>query len=324
MDKFDRIYALHKLLSAARHPVPRTRIETELECTRGTVGRTIDHMRDSLGAPINYDANANGWHYDRKAGDHPYELPGLWFNAHELQALALLSQLIGDLQPGLLEEQLRPFQKRIEQLLDNKQFGNGQLKQGIRLLGIGVRNGGDAFQKCAEGVLQRKQLLFEYHSRGKVEINQRTVSPQRLVHYRDNWYLDAHCHLRNELRNFAIDRIKNIQLLNTPAQQIDEQILSDHFADAYGIFAGKGDKIAVLIFNQYRARWVSEERWHPRQQGLFLADGRYELRIPYGKAQELIMDILKYGPDVEVVGPAELRQAVRERLTQALGIYREK
>ena len=321
MDKFDRIYALHTLLSSAYHPVPRGRIEAKLECTRSTVGRIVGYMRDFLGAPIEYDTKANGYYYDRKAGGHPYELPGLWFNAHELQALTTLSQLIGDLQPGLLEEQLRPLQKRIEQLLADKQFGNGQLTKGIRLLGIGVRNGGDSFQKCAEGVLQRKQLIFDYHSRGKDEINQRTVSPQRLVHYRDNWYLDAHCHLRDELRNFSIDRINNIQLLDTSAQQIDEQQLHEHFADAYGIFAGKGDNSAVLHFNAYRARWVSEERWHPKQQGRFLEDGRYELRIPYGKADELIMDILKYGPDVEVIEPQSLRDAIQKRLESALKNY---
>ncbi len=101
-------------------------------------------------------------------------------------------------------------------------------------------------------------------------------------------------------------------------------MLSQHFADAYGIFAGKSDKTAVLIFNAYRARWVAEEMWHPKQQGRFLEDGRYEVSIPYGKSQELIMDILKYGPDVEVIAPEELRQAVKERLIQALGIYREK
>lgn len=302
----------------------RTRIEAEFECKRAAVGRTISYMRDFLGAPIEYDSNRNGYYYDRKAGDHPYELPGLWFNAHELQALATLSQLIGDLQPGLLEEQLRPFHKRIEELLDSKQFGNGQLKMGVRLLGMGVRNGGESFQKVAEGVLQRKLLAFDYHSRGNNETKQRTVSPQRLVHYRDNWYLDAHCHLRNELRNFSIDRIKNIRLLDTTARQIDEQILHDHFADAYGIFAGKGDKTAVLLFNEYRARWVSEERWHPKQQGKFMTDGSYELRIPYGKPLEFTMDILKYGPDVEVVAPEPLRQAVREKLLQAAALYDKK
>lgn len=312
------------MLSAARYPVPRTRIEEALECKRGTIVRIISHMQISLNAPIEYDQKANGWYYDRKAGDHPYELPGLWFNAQELQALATLSQLIGDLQPGLLSEQLRPFQKRIEQLLASKQFGGGQVKQVIRLLGMGMRSGGDAFQRVAEGLLQHKQIEIVYHARESNQISQRIVSPQRIVRYRDNWYLDAHCHQRNALRNFAIDRIKQIKLLDIPAQQIDESQLNEHFADAYGIFAGKSDNTAVLRFTEYRARWVAEEIWHPKQQGRFLEDGRYELSIPYGKPHELIMDILKYGPDVEVIAPESLRQVVREKLIQAVGLYDKK
>ena len=43
--------------------------------------------------------------------------------------------------------------------------------------------------------------------------------------------------------------------------------------------------------------------------------------MPYNNPSELIMDILKYGPDVEVLGPAELREAVAERLRTALSVY---
>ncbi|MBI2227431.1 MAG: WYL domain-containing protein [Betaproteobacteria bacterium] len=57
-------------------------------------------------------------------------------------------------------------------------------------------------------------------------------------------------------------------------------------------------------------RWVADEWWQPRQVGQFLTDGSYELRIPYRDERELVMDILKYGPDVEVVGPESLRKQV--------------
>ncbi|MBI3771479.1 MAG: WYL domain-containing protein [Gammaproteobacteria bacterium] len=321
MDKFDRIYALHRILSTVRYPVPRTRIEEELECERVTVGRIINYMRSFLGAPIAFDAKNNGYYYDRKEGNHFYELPGLWFNAGELQALAILSQLIRDIQPGLLEDHLRPFQKRIEVLLANRQFGNGEFTQRIRVLGMGVRNGGNAFQKVAEGILQRKQLSFQYHARTSDEVTHRTVSPQRLIHYRDNWYLDAYCHLRNNLRSFSIDKITQINLIDQKTKEIDNEMLEEYFADAYGIFSGKADKVAVLHFTPNASRWVGEERWHPRQTGKFLESGDYELRIPYGKSQELIMDILKYGPDVEVIAPDELRLAVKERLAEAAGLY---
>ncbi len=43
---------------------------------------------------------------------------------------------------------------------------------------------------------------------------------------------------------------------------------------------------------------------------------------PYNHTTELVMDILKYGPDVEVVGPDSLRREVAERLRQTAELYR--
>lgn len=80
---------------------------------------------------------------------------------------------------------------------------------------------------------------------------------------------------------------------------------------------------AVLRFIAERARWVASEEWHPEQQGRFLPDGRYELSLPYGDPRELIMDILKYGPDVEVMAPDDLRAAVAECLRVACERYRD-
>ena len=70
-----------------------------------------------------------------------------------------------------------------------------------------------------------------------------------------------------------------------------------------------------------RARWVADEQWHPRQTGRFLEDGRYELRVPYSDPRELVMDILRHGPDVEVMAPPELSAAVAETLRAASGQY---
>ena len=67
---------------------------------------------------------------------------------------------------------------------------------------------------------------------------------------------------------------------------------------------------------------VADEQWHPRQEGQVLADGGYEPRVPYNQRQELMMDILKYGPDVEVIGPAALREQVAAALREAAKQYR--
>lgn len=66
---------------------------------------------------------------------------------------------------------------------------------------------------------------------------------------------------------------------------------------------------------------MADERWHPKQVGQYLTDGRYALRIPYRDDRELVMDILRYGPEVEVVEPMALRMAVADRLKIALAQY---
>ncbi len=63
---------------------------------------------------------------------------------------------------------------------------------------------------------------------------------------------------------------------------------------------------AKLRFAPSRARWVAQERWHPDQRGRAEADGSYVLEVPYTDSRELMMDILKYGSEVEVLGPASL------------------
>ena len=91
-------------------------------------------------------------------------------------------------------------------------------------------------------------------------------------------------------------------MLKEDALDMPEEQLDEHYASAYGIFGGKADKVAVLVFTAERARWVADERWHPQQEGRWLEDGRYELRIPYREARELVMDVLRHGAGVCVVG----------------------
>lgn len=322
MDRFDRIFELNRILQGARVPVSRRRLEEALECSRATVKRIIEDMRLYLNAPIVYDRDRGGYIYDQSEG-RMYELPGLWFNASELQALLTVQELLADVQPGLLDQHLRPLQKRIDELLEVQRAGSDGLASRVRILKMAARRGGEHFMTVAGALAQRRRLYIGYFNRSSDSRGERSVSPQRLTHYRDNWYLDAWCHLRQGLRTFALDAIELARTEDSAAVEIDSAELDRHLASSYGIFAGIPDRLAVLRFSPERARWVSKEQWHRDQEGRLLPDGSYELRVPYSSELELTMDVLKYGPDVEVLEPPELRAAVERRLREALGRYAE-
>jgi predicted DNA-binding transcriptional regulator YafY len=105
------------------------------------------------------------------------------------------------------------------------------------------------------------------------------------------------------------------------AKDINEAQLNEHYADAYGIFAGKATQKAVIRFSKNAAKWVADELWHSKQESKVLRSGELEMTIPYSDPRELIMDILKYGAEAEVISPKELRNEIKKRFLGALQNY---
>jgi predicted DNA-binding transcriptional regulator YafY len=320
MDRYERIIALHRILQAARYPVTVPRLQDELGCSRATVYRDLAFLRDALMAPVVGDGEA-GFRYDPQEGGR-FELPGLWLNSEELHALLAAQQLLSRSGGGVLSGALAPLQQRIEKLLDEHSTGKRWPVERVRVIPHRTRRMDEAaFRTVCSAVLERKQLAFEYRARSTGEKTKRTVSPQRITHYRDNWYLDAWDHEREALRSFSVDRIGGARMLDADARDIDEAMLNEHLSGSYGIFSGAPKGWATIVFNDRAARWVADEHWHSQQQGRFLPDGRYELKIPYSSSRELLMDVLHYGSDAEIVEPPALREQARSLLQLALANY---
>jgi len=121
MERLERIFILHRMLSGRRVPVPRQQIEQALECSRATVTRTIATMRDWLGAPIVYDAEQNGYRYDDRPEAANWELPGLWFTSSELQMLLLISEILNEVSGELLTQDMAPLKARLASMLHSRQ-----------------------------------------------------------------------------------------------------------------------------------------------------------------------------------------------------------
>lgn len=322
MNHFDRIYALHKILASRRMPVSRKLLEEKMECSRATVRRTIEVCRDYLGAPIKYDRKLNGYYYDRADGPN-YELPGLWFNPSEIYALLTTHSLLSKVQPGVLEPHVGPLIERLNNILDQQHKGR-EIARRIRILQAAPRTADlDTFRKAADALVSRKKIKLLYHGRERDETTERWISPQRMVYYRDNWYVDGWCHKSKGLRTFSLDRM-HIVYTGEKAKTVSEAQLNKHFADAYGIFAGKATHKAVIHFSKKAAKWVADEHWHTRQESNPLPDGALELIVPYSDPRELVMDILKYGPEAEVISPKELRDEIKGRLWASLQHYQPK
>jgi proteasome accessory factor C len=317
MDKLDRIHQLHRLLAARRTPISSAEMEKLLECSRATLMRDIEWLRSFMGAPIEYDHGANGFWYDLSQGE--FELPGLWLNAQELQSLLSMNQLLSGLQHGVLDNLIGPVRDRIEKILHTRQLAGASLASKVKFKPANMRILPEAtYALVIQALSQNNRLSMTYHARLSNKREERIISPQRLVHYRDNWYCDAWCHKRDALRSFSLDRMQSVTVLSDTIYVLDEDTLNTHYASSYGIFNGTASEIAVLRFSAYAAEWVADEVWHTQQSGHWLTDGRYELTIPYHESPELVGEIMRWMPEVEVVRPISLKSKLVEVLTQAL------
>lgn len=313
-----RLYRIKAMLLEYR-VVSRQRFLDELEISLATFKRDLAYLRDQMNAPIAYDAEAGGYRLDTESYGPRHELPGMWFNADEIHALLTVQQLLQELQPGLLTPHVQPLLDRLYPLLDSPESARSEVQKRIRILRINGRHvGTKSFGPVSTAVLRRRRLTIQHFHRGRNTLETRILSPQRLIYYRDNWYVDAWCHLREALRSFALDTIQDVELLDEPAFEVTDTELDAAFTAGYGIFAGAEVEWAVLRFSAERARWVSKELWHPQQQSNLEPDGHYVLRVPYSDDRELVMDILRHVPEVSVLGPATLRTRVKKLLEEGI------
>lgn len=295
----------------------------ELEVSPATLKRDLDYLKDQLGAPIEYDRYLNGYRFGQEYRGRKHELPGLWFSERELYSLLMAHQLLSDLDSeGVISRHLQPLLDRIHQMLGTGDSDAKALLKRVKIISPAKRPvPTQFFEMVGEALLKRRRLHMRYLTRGRGEVSERDVSPQRLVHYRNTWYLDAWCHTRERLLRFALDAIEHATALETKAKEVSLKQVEVEMDGGYGIYAGSTQQWATLVFEPQAAQWVSKEEWHPKQRSEWLSDGTYQLTVPYTEETEILMDVLRHGDQVRVMAPDSLVDATRARLVSAASRY---
>lgn len=320
MARFEKLQEIFGIFCRTREPLPLAVLCDETGASPATVKRLISFLRDQRGVDIRYDREQGGYRLERSPDD-PNAAVLLGLSGREISALLEVEALLEQIPPGFVRDETQSVRSRLGKVR-RQAFGKGDLTERIQLRMSQLRNtSADAFATVLSALRARKRLQFVYRSRTRNEEKSRSASPLRLTFYRSNWYLAAWCHEREEMRVFSVDRITAPRCMTETVYDPPPDLIAAELDSGYGIFTGKADKIAVLRFNELAARWVADEEWHPGVKSEPQKSGGVILRIPYKHEPELVMDILRHGPNVEVLGPASLRQTVGEALAAAADKY---
>jgi proteasome accessory factor C len=321
MDRLRKVIELTKCFMEKSERSPEY-LMRRIECSRFTIYRTVKMAQVEFSMPLVYDTKQKVWRLEESKGQAKF--PYIWFSPKEVLVLLALLETFREFPFGIVDAETGPFKSRLEQVLSSEKGEMGELLKKIRIIPIAFRKiNHDGLATVCEALALNRKMEIRYKDRQKEELSDRIISPIQIVRYRDNWYLDAWCHKRNSLRTFSVDRIESAAMLEEKAVRISKKELEEHFAESYGIFSGRPKARAVLKFGPAIAKWVSCENWHPKQEASYEKNGSYILKIPYSDERELLLDIMKYGDEVEVLEPESLRGAVRKKLQKALGHYKK-
>lgn len=317
---YERYHWFHGRIKNGFYPNASS-LAKEFEISEKQAQRDIEFMRDRLGAPLKYNAGKRGYEYEGSS----YELPPVWFSGDELMMFCLASRLATTIPDSKSKRILRNFLEKFLSLRTIEgRFSIGEIEGLVSVKNIEYYRVKDGiFRAVMEGLLKKRVLKILYHSPHKNERTERVIMPLHLMCYMGSWHLIAYCSLRKEIRDFALSRIKEV-IPSDERIAIPEGLPSpkEYMRKNFGVMAGKESKRIVLKFLPSISPWVSEQVWHEKQEATFDEDGSLHLEFPVSGYEEIVREILKYGSDVEVLFPDELRSKVKDEIKKMQMLYR--
>ncbi len=313
---FERFYWFHGKIKAGRYPNSR-HLSCKFEISERTAHRVIEFLRDRLQAPLEFVRARNGYHYT----DDAWEIPSHWINETNILALSLAVRLASTIPDPALKDDLCRMIDHVTMLPDRACLDQVARKVSVKNIEY-ARVNTDTFRQAVEALFTDRPLRITYHSPHNGNTSARTIQPLHLMHYMGSWHLIAWCGLREELRNFALARIREItpghERLPVPADLPD---IKEYTRRNFGIMQGTEAKKVVLQFSPQIAPWIMEQSWHPEQRTATTPEGALRLEFPAADFRELTGVILGYGGNVKVIEPIDLQKLVQEEIEKMGKIY---
>jgi len=316
-NKTERLIEIVKTLKVRRTPISIKKLSEDFGVNERTIRRNINELRDEYFAPIR--KKEQGIYLDES--NEKFELPGIWLTSSELIGMATITKTLHEMGMATNENpSLSELKAKVDDALSQNGISADTFYSIIKLIPSHKQSHRNKlFSRISEAVLKGNRLKISYIDYRGLNTT-REISPLKLVNYREHWFLDAYCHLRKGLRQFKLFRIAKAEVLIKRVKEVSKGDQKNHYESSYGIFSGNAKHIAKLRFYGDATREVSQQQWHPEQQGEW-QDQDYILSFPFNQDKELIRDVLQFGEGVEVLAPSTLRNGVKQVLKSVLNLY---
>jgi len=314
----DRILVFDFMVRMGRYP-NASDLAIKFSISERQAHRDIEHLKKHYQVPLAYDRQRHGYYYTEKIA--PIRISSVHLTESEILSLILARQVARELRLPLedtaFEKSLKEMQQRLKSIIAEDVDPDSILwVRSNRRLPLDK----NVFLPLLKGCLKRQRVLILHAPQDGRKAEERKVEPLHFFYYKDSWHLFGFCMLRNDYRDFNISRIKNSEVLDETFP-IREDYKGAEYFEHYGVFQKGCTTYVKLRFTQRVAPFVREEIWHVDQEQICNDDGSLDLIVPVASYEEIEMEILRYGPDVEVLEPDDLRRLIYDKVRATYLIY---
>ncbi|MCB1220166.1 MAG: WYL domain-containing protein [Planctomycetales bacterium] len=314
----ERIEWLHEQLKDDKFPNHMSLVE-QFHVSPVIAYRDLDFLKYILKAPLVYDYSSGGYKYSKKR----FKLPEVRYTEGELASLLVLGELRKAYEGSEIEAPLgTALELMTENLQDNVKLDQESLDQILQVdiepfpyIDIKV------FQDLLQAIRNNESIVIKYFSGQKAIIVDKPCDPYQLLNFKDNWYLVAFCHEKQDYRDFLCSRIMAVEHTNVTFLADPDFSLEQHKKESQ-LFASEAPTVEIVAeFDKYAAHWIRLKQVHPSQKVLERSDGSLEVSFKVSSMENIMRWILSFGEHARILAPLELQERVRRTIGRMNYLY---
>jgi predicted DNA-binding transcriptional regulator YafY len=309
-EKFHRVWEILNRLDQKEALTPKS-LSEDFSVSERTIFRDFEVICSHF--PVIFDREARTYQFMEG-----YSLQKLKISKDELMTLLLSREIVSKLGAPLTEKLDRIINKITTQTKSDKSTEN--LPFWVDFPEVDFSKISKVYPQIEKAIRDEKRIWIKY-----VDLNQnvteRKFDPYSII-FSDGFCLTVgYCHLRRDIRKFALDFIKEIDLLDEPFAKPKDFDLKRYFKSSFKIFEGEIQKI-VLKFDKEISSLVLRRKWHSSQKIKRQKHGDLIMEFELSGTEEIRPWIYTWIPYCEVIKPVSLRNQIGEELSLAQRLHK--
>jgi predicted DNA-binding transcriptional regulator YafY len=311
MQKLDRLFEIVLILQNSKKSITAQELSERLDVNIRTVYRYIQTL-GYAGIPIE---STTGMGY-RVMDD--YHLPPIMLTPKEAAALLMGSEFVMKKVDYSYKKEAKSAFLKIKSVLkkDTLEYVN-KIDESTIVINDQFADK-SIIAKIQDSIAERKLIKLKYNSMSKNEVTERTIEPMGLIYYSENWRIIAYCRLREDFREFRLNRINNLKCTGIT---FDRRIFS------LNDFAGRVYNIAnpleiKIWFDKKAARLVKEKYSQGLMNEIEQKNGSEMTFLISGERIDLTLNwILSFHKSARLLGPEVIKKNLIRKIEEISKLY---